>query len=192
MTRFQSSVGCPTWITCKDRINLRQANDFENMPNVNPHEPLLPSLLDRLIDFDPDQSSEPLWRGSYRVDELRDDVRRDLEALLNTRHGRNDLLTQPAELGVSCLTFGLPDFTGLIGGGIENSERVRLIVENAVRNFEPRLTNVSVVIREPENEFDRNIRMTIHAVLRVDPIVELVTFDTTLETLSGSCQVIPT
>lgn len=162
------------------------------MPTANSQQPLLPSLLDRLIDEEPDQSSEPLWRGSYRLDELREHVRRDLEHLLNTRHGRLDLVTKSPELAISTLTFGLPDFTGIIGGGLENREHLRSAVEKAVRDFEPRLTNLVVVIRDPENEFDRNIRLTIQAVLWVDPIVELVTFDTTVEASSCTCEVHPT
>jgi type VI secretion system protein ImpF len=161
------------------------------MPTANSQQPLLPSLLDRLIDVEPDQSSEPLWRGSYRLDELREHVRRDLEYLLNTRHGRLDLVTQPGELAVSTLSYGLPDFTGIIGGGVETRERIRATVERAVRDFESRLTNVVVVVREPEYEFDRNIRLTIQAVLCVDPIMELVTFDTTVEASSGTCEVRP-
>ena len=161
------------------------------MPTTDSQQPLLPSLLDRLIDMDPDQSSEPLWRGSYRLDELREHVRRDLEFLLNTRHGRIDLVTRPGELSVSTLSFGLPDFSNIIGDGLESKERIRALVERAVIDFEPRLKNVSVVIRPPEDEFDRNIRLTIQAVLRVDPISEFVTFDTTVETASGACQVRP-
>jgi type VI secretion system protein ImpF len=161
------------------------------MSPVNNQQPLLPSLLDRLIDLDPDQSTEPLWRGSYRLDELREHVRRDLEFLLNTRHGRFDLLAEPCELSISTLTFGLPDFTGIIGGGVETRERIRRVVETAVRNFEPRLRDVQVVVRDSENSFDRNVRLTIQAVLCVEPIFEAVTFDTNVEPTTGTCEVRP-
>ena len=161
------------------------------MPPFDSQQPLLPSLLDRLVDTEPEQSSEPLWRGSYRIDELREHVRRDLEYLMNTRHGRDDLVTRSSELSVSTLSYGLPDFTGMIGGGVEASERIRSVVERAVRDFEPRLTNVQVEVRDPEFAYDRNIRLTIHATLSVYPIVELVTFDTNLEPVSGNCEVRP-
>lgn len=161
------------------------------MTSARSQQPLLPSLLDRLIDAEPDQSTEPLWRGSYRIEELREHVRRDLEYLLNTRHGRFDLLAQPGELSVSTLSYGLPDFTGIVGGGLESRERIRATVERAVRSFEPRLANVQVVIRDPEQQIDRNIRLTIQAVLCVDPVVELVTFDTTVEATTGTCEVEP-
>ncbi|WP_010585389.1 type VI secretion system baseplate subunit TssE [Schlesneria paludicola] len=164
---------------------------IREMPPVNPQQPLLPSLLDRLIDEDPERTSDPLWRGSYRLEELREHVRRDLEFLLNTRHGRYDLLNQPCELSVSSLSYGLPDFTGVIGGGMEYNERVRLTVERAIRDFEPRLRNVRVEVRKPEFEYDRNMHLTIHAMLSVDPILEHVTFDTTVEASSGTCEVRP-
>jgi len=159
------------------------------MPPLDSQQPLLPSLLDRLVDLEPDRSSEPLWRGSYRIDELRNDVCRDLEFLLNTRHGRLDLVESPGELAVSVLSYGVPDVTGIIGGGVETRERIRSSIERVVRNFEPRLTNVIVELRDPENEFERNIRLTIHATLYVDPIVELVTFDTTVEATTGTCEI---
>lgn len=161
------------------------------MTSASSQQPLLPSLLDRLIDSEPDQSSEPLWRGSYRIEELREHVRRDLEYLLNTRHGRYDLLKPPGELAVSTLSYGLPDFTGDVGGGLEARERVRSTVERAVQSFEPRLANVQVVVRNSEEPVDRNIRLTIQAVLCVDPVVEPVTFDTTVEATTGTCEVKP-
>lgn len=160
------------------------------MPPIQPQQPLLPSLLDRLFDDDPDQSTEPLWRGSYRVEELREHVRRDLEFLLNTRHGRYDLLTPGREMAVSTLAYGLPDFTGMIGGGLEARERIRSSVEQSIRDYEPRLQNVQVSVVDSE-ELDRNVRLNIRAVMCVNPIEEPVMFDTTVESTNGSCEVRP-
>jgi len=161
------------------------------MPPIAPQQPLLPSLLDRLFDDEPDQSTEPLWRGSYRVDELREHVRRDLEFLLNTRHGRADLLDPARELAISSLSYGLPDFTGVIGGGLESRERIRASVERSIRDFEPRLQGVQVVVVDSEFEHDRNVRLSIRALLCVNPIEEPVLFDTTVESSSGTCEVRP-
>lgn len=152
-------------------------------------QPLMPSLLDRLVDDEPGQSSEPLWRGSYRLDQLQEDVRRDLESLLNTRHARWDLLNAHGELAQSTLTYGLPDFASWIGAGPELQERLRVDLEHALQAFEPRLTNIRVVVRDPEQQYDRNIRLTIQAILRVDPIVEAVTFDTVVESATGTCEI---
>jgi type VI secretion system protein ImpF len=153
------------------------------------HHPLMPSVLDRLLDDEPGQSTEPLWRGSYRLEHLREDVRRDLEALLNTRHARQDLLKARGETAQSTLTYGLPDFTSWIGAGPELQAQLRDELASALQAFEPRLTNVRVIVREPEQQYDRNIRLTIQAVLHVDPVVEAVTFDTVVESLTGNCEI---
>lgn len=153
------------------------------------HHPLMPSLLDRLMDDEPGQSTEPLWRGSYRLEGLREDVRRDLESLLNTRHSRRDLLKAQGETAQSTLTYGLPDFTSWIGAGPELQAQLRDELAAALQAFEPRLTNVRVIVRQPEEQYDRNIRLTIEAVLHVDPVVEAVTFDTVVEASTGTCQI---
>jgi type VI secretion system protein ImpF len=49
---------------------------------------ILPSILDRLIDDEPDNSEESLSRRFQDVSELRQAVARDLEAMLNTRRRR--------------------------------------------------------------------------------------------------------
>lgn len=161
------------------------------MPSVDTQQPLLPSVLDRLIDSEPDQTREPLWRGSYRIEELREHVRRDLEFLLNSRHGRYDLLAPPGELSISVLAYGLGDFTGLVGGGSDTRERIRATVQRAIADYEPRLQGVTVEVSGTELEFDRNVRLTIRATLNVYPVVEPVTFDTTVEAATGNCEVRP-
>lgn len=159
------------------------------MPQVDSQHPLLPSLLDRLIDFEPDVSSEPLWRHTFTLGELKEQVRRDLEFLLNTRHARTDLTEQQCQLSRSCLTYGLPDFTSWTVGGPQALERLRRAVEQAIHDFEPRLTDVQVVVREPEQQYDRSFHLTIQAVLHVEPVIEPVAFDTVVETSTGVCDV---
>ncbi len=150
---------------------------------------LMPSLLDCLLDDKPEQISEPLWKRSYRLDQLREDVRRDLEFLLNTRHGRGDLIDARGEMAQSTLTYGLPDFTSWTGAGPELQDRLRMELERVLNVFEPRLTNVRVIVREPEQQYDRSIRLTIEAVLHVEPVVEAVTFDTVVESSTGTCEI---
>ena len=152
--------------------------------------PLLPSVLDRLIDLEPDVSREPLWKYSFGMSELKEQVRRDLENLLNARHTRPDLADGPRDLARSILTFGLSDFTSWMDGHADSRERLRLIVERTIATFEPRLTHVQVKIEDPSREeFDRNLHLTIHAVLHMEPIVEPVTFDTLVEPSTGACDV---
>ena len=52
---------------------------------VDPKKLLRPSILDRLIDEEPDRAVEAPGTGEQKLGQLRSAVRRDLEALLNTR-----------------------------------------------------------------------------------------------------------
>ena len=161
-------------------------------------EQLVPSLLDRLTDDEPGVSTEARWHHSISIEQLKDLVRRDLEALLNTRHSRIDL-TDPigkggrrekvTHLAISSLTFGVPDFTASGVAGQEDRERVRRNVEFAIKRFEGRLRDTRVVLIERESEHDMTIRLTIHSKLNLDPTPEPISFDTVVHTNQGSCSI---
>lgn len=152
-------------------------------------DPLLPSILDRLIDLDPQANEEPLWSRSHTVQSIRDSVGRDLEALLNTIHTRSDLVDQRGELAESVLTYGLPDFTASGMDGSDERTRLELSVEQAVRMFEPRLKQVTVTVHPLQSFKDRQLHMTIEAILHVEPLVEGVKFDAVVETSNYTCTV---
>jgi type VI secretion system protein ImpF len=52
-------------------------------------------------------------------------------------------------------------------------------VEDAISKFEPRLADVRVSL-EPLKEHDRNVRFRVDALLKMDPALAPVTFDTVL------------
>ncbi len=151
--------------------------------------PLLPSLIDRLFDDEPDVSSEPLWRQSYTVRQLKEDVRRDLEALLNTRHTRRDLLEQGGELVKSTLTYGVQDVTSIGLEAKTEHGRLKAVVEDAIRRFEPRLTNLRVTVSPVESGIERTLHITVDAVLHVEPIAERVLFDSVVHASNGTWEV---
>src|SRR5215469_9145190 len=124
-------------------------------------DPLLPSIIDRLFDDAPDVSTEPAWSWTQDLRELKQSVVRDLEALLNTRQTRSELLldSPPAEIANSVLTYGLPDLTSAKVDSPEAREALRRAVEEAIRRFEPRLVDVRVQSHEPEGPFDRVLRL---------------------------------
>lgn len=138
------------------------------------------SLLDRLIDGEPDQSREvpPTARQALRM--AIDGVRRDLEDLLNCREAWIDDVREYEHTSRSILAYGLsgidsdPDEMHLSG-------QVARDIEHAIATFEPRLTAVSVIEDTPRGG-ERALRFRIEAVLRLDPIREPVTFDTVLRT----------
>lgn len=154
-------------------------------------DPLLPSILDRLLDDAPDVSTEPPWSWTQDLQELKRAVVRDLEALLNTRQARLELLrdSPEAEIAQSVLTYGLPDLTSAKIDGPEAREAVRRGVEDAIRRFEPRLIDVRVQAHDPDGPHDRVLRLTVEAWLAMDPDPVPVTFDTVVESATGVYQV---
>jgi len=141
----------------------------------------VPSLLDRLLDDDPEVSKEPV---TSRIQDLRayeGAVARDLEALLNSRHETlEELPSEFVEVNRSLVTYGLPDLTSLSLLSQDDRNRIRRAVEQAITVFEPRLLRVRVALEAPR-ERDRGLHFRIDALLRVDPTPEPVTFDAVLQ-----------
>jgi type VI secretion system protein ImpF len=149
----------------------------------------MPSILDRLLDDDPDVSTEPQWRQSLNLREYQQTVLRDIENLLNSRQARPELSVELPEASKSVLTYGMPDFAAAGVASQEERDQIRRAVQLAVERFEPRLRQVQVELHEPETRFDRKLRMTIRAVLWVQPNPQAITFDTIVMPSSGSCTV---
>jgi len=141
---------------------------------------VVPSLLDRLIDLDPESKRE-VQRSSWEAErELKVSLCRDLTAILNTRRAEEDFPPGYEEATNSLLSFGVSDFTSYdLKNGIEQ-ERVRRSIERAVRQFEPRLARVTVSIEEPD-PLKPVLQFQIAALLRIEPAAGPVVFDVTLQ-----------
>lgn len=117
----------------------------------------------------------------YSVQQLKQSVSRDIEALLNTRR---ELLTnlppEYQELPRSLLTYGLPDFTSRSLQNHVDRKSIRREIEQNVAFFEPRLKAVKVIIEDPK-KFEQALYFRIDALLRVDPNPEAVSFDAVLQ-----------
>lgn len=145
-------------------------------------------MLDRLIDFDPTNQNEAPKSRSQDLKELKQAVRRDLEWLLNTRHGIEEVAEDLQEVSKSLAKFGLPDFTGLSSKNDEDRKDLIRNVETALKLFEPRFMNLNVTLEEV-NMVDRGVKFRIQATLRVEPTPEPVVFDTILQVGSGEFEV---
>ncbi|HEX4128838.1 MAG TPA: type VI secretion system baseplate subunit TssE [Pirellulales bacterium] len=159
------------------------------MAKLESQQPLLPSLVDRLIDTEPDVSTEPAWRQAQSLREFEMGVLRDLENLLNTRRVRSDLVGSDGEIARSVLTYGLPELTATGVGSQAERELLRRAVEEAITRFEPRLRQVRATLHEPRNDYDRVLRLTVDGLLWVEPNPLPITFDTIVQPASGQCSV---
>jgi type VI secretion system protein ImpF len=149
---------------------------------------ITPSIVDRLLDFEPTNPNEASKSRSQGLRELKQAVRRDLEWLLNTRHGADKVPESLEEVSKSLATFGLPDFTGSSSQNDDDRRGLIRNVETALRIFEPRFINLKVSLEEV-NEVERGVKFRIEATLRVEPTPEPVVFDTILQVGSGEFEV---
>ncbi len=146
------------------------------------------SVLDRLIDYEPEMSREAAASRSKNLRILKQAVRRDLEWLLNTRQNP-ELSAELKEVQSSVAAYGLPDFTNLAARNPSDQQRLRRAIEKAVEDFEPRLEGVVVVFDAADSGSERAVRFRIDGRLKVDPAPEPVVFDTLLEVGSGEFEV---
>ena len=151
---------------------------YERDPNVTL------SVLDRLVDTDPYNRSDPPLSRANSLRQLKANLRRDLEWLLNTRR-RPDAVTEGStELSRSLFNYGLPDLTSLGVHSVHDQNRLLWMLETAVTYFEPRLMGVRVTL-EPVPGTARMLRFQIQGMLKMDPAPERVSFDTVLELTKG-------
>jgi type VI secretion system protein ImpF len=159
------------------------------MATLPTDQPLLPSVLDRLLDDEPDIRRDPAQSPHQLLREVKQAVRRDLQNLLNTRRRCLPLPPNLTELEESLVNYGMPDFTEVNMGSGEGRQRLRQILEEVIRRCEPRFKTVSVQLLESEDPLDRTLRFRVDALLYAVPAPEPVAFDTTLETATGTVEV---
>jgi type VI secretion system protein ImpF len=145
---------------------------------------ITPSILDRLVDYEPDMSREAPRSQAQSLADLKKSVKRDLEWLLNTRHNGIEIPETLEELSDSLAIYGLPDLASLSVTDKNQQSRLIKSIETALRTFEPRFLNVKVAL-EPIDNTDRQLRFRIEAHLDVEPVPEPISFDTVLQVGSG-------
>ena len=134
---------------------------------------LIPSLFDRLTDYEPKNSREvppPQWE---QFQNYKDSVARDLTNLLNIRRSEEDIPEEFENVRESLVAYGVQDFTM----APMDREEIRRAIERAIRIFEPRLSRVQVELA-PAGDFKLAFR--ISGMLRVDVGLEPVIYDAEL------------
>ncbi len=159
------------------------------MTRVRPDQPLMPSVLDRLIDEDPASTQEVPKSRTQVLRELKQSVRRDLENLLNTRRCWTGFPDHLEELGQSLVNYGIPDISGADLASDEQREEFCRTLEDVIRHFEPRFAKLSIEIQEQAEMLDRTLRLRIDGLLHATPAPEPVVFDSSVETATGTVEV---
>jgi type VI secretion system protein ImpF len=145
------------------------------------------SVMDRLIDAEPENRMENPLSRAQSVRLLKNSVRRDLEWLLNTRRIADAPDEGLKEINRSAYVYGLPDLSSVSVGSSGDRNRLVRNVLATINTFEPRLANVRLVLVETPDSSKKDVRLRIEAMLRMDPVPEPISFDTVIELKSGNC-----
>ena len=151
------------------------------MRGSDPNPRLVSSVLDRLLEDSVQTVAALPPSDGADLRQLTLDVGRDLENLLNTRRRCKACPPELQELNRSLIDYGIPDFTGLNMGAEAEQEQMRLAIERAIRQFEPRLANVVVAVQRNVDRADRRLHLRITGVLRTEPVPERVVFDSEVQ-----------
>ena len=142
------------------------------------------SVLDRLIDQEPDVPSEPVQYRLTDFGRVKAMVIRDIENLLNSKSTISPPPPAYRELNKSVYIYGLKDFTSLNPKSPSVRQQLGQEIKNKILQFEPRLRNVTVTIEAPA-EGERTVRFKIAGLLVLDPLAEPVAFDTYFDITRG-------
>jgi len=159
------------------------------MPRPDPDLAVTASILDRLIDLNPDVSADPPANRSQSVRQLKAALRRDLEWLLNTRRNPDEVPEAYEELFRSLYHYGLPYVTSMALNSPRDRQRLLRLIEQTIDIFEPRLAATRVRAVENSGSGPRILRFQIEALLKMDPAPEQILFDTVLQLNSGEYQI---
>lgn len=143
------------------------------------------SILDRLINERPDQEKENEKQRHQLINEIKDGVRRDLEQLLNTRYRAISPPQHCHELEKSLVNYGLPDLNTFNFVNGSSREQFCLIVEEHIKNFEPRFKSVTVCIPDDSSLMGDCLNFRIEAIMYADPAPEEIVFNSSLEPISN-------
>jgi type VI secretion system protein ImpF len=134
-----------------------------------------PGLLDRLMGEDGRAGA------GLSIEQLKDSVARDLEALLNTRAAiPSEKFDEYPHARGSIVNYGLADFAGMCLTSSEDREAICAALKRAIETHEPRLTDVTAALEEDEVGINR-LNFVITAKLRVNPSAEPVNFNAVLQ-----------
>jgi len=120
-----------------------------------------PGLIDRLL-------GTPTRVGNTQralIEEMKDMVARDLEALLNTRSVLPDELLEPyPECAASIVSYGLIDFADLSLSSPTDRAHICACIESVIARHEPRLKHVKAALELREDTVNR-LNFSITALL---------------------------
>lgn len=157
------------------------------MPELNRDDLLVTSVLDRLLDDEPQSARDQPRQQHSVLRDLKKNVCRDLHDLLNTRSRSGNWPPGCESLEESLANYGIPDFANV------HPDEFRKLVEQVIRRYDKRFKEVKVRLVEPaasrSGRIERTLKFRIDALLYAEPSPEPLVFDSELEPVNGTIAV---
>ncbi|MGO7531232.1 type VI secretion system baseplate subunit TssE [Rhizobium leguminosarum] len=139
------------------------------------------SILDRLIDEAPDRTVDPPMSFVDQIRDVREAIRRDLEALLNTRRCPATPPAALSELSDALVSYGVD---GIVSANLMTDQaklKLAQAIERRIALFETRLSDVRVTILKSRTMTERALRMRIQATFRLHEGMPPISFESTID-----------
>lgn len=163
------------------------------MPSLTAQERLQPSLLDRLLDDEPDHRKESLEDRVMTKQALRQAVLRDLGWLFNVTNLSDELEPDRYPQSIkSVVNFGLPPLSGQYASTVQRSSIERAI-RDAILEFEPRLlghtVQVELIMDRSVLDMHNQVSVRIRGMLWAQPVPLEILLRTEIDLEEGRIQV---
>ena len=161
------------------------------MADPSSRERLLPYLIDRLTDDQPNARQESLTGRTWSLRQAHAAVLRDLGWLLNTtRRPSIANLDEYPEAAKSVLNYGLPDLCGLTASGI-SARQLETALKTAIVQFEPRVMKNTLTIRTVQSDDSGRpnaVGLEIKGEIWASPMPDSLFVKTEVDLESGHCE----
>ena len=150
-------------------------------------ERLQPSILDRLTDDEPKNTSENVGSRVIDIRRLREIIQRDLSWLLNTNNLESQIDAEKyPNVCKSVINYGVPDTTGDFST-LSRAENVREAIRAAIELFEPRILEGSLNVIGRSRDIGREslIAFDIVADMWAEPVPTELYLRSQFDTTTG-------
>jgi type VI secretion system protein ImpF len=134
---------------------------------------LTPSLLDRLLDDEPNREEEGPLTEQATLRLVKHGLQRDVENLLNSRRSIQSISPSFEELADSLVNYGLSRPHSSEVKRLRSQASLCQLIADTIRRFEPRLQEVRVFPNLPASSPPRSdgiMKFTIEGFLTVTPL----------------------
>ena len=166
---------------------------MRDVPTAGLQDHLQPSLIDRLIDEEPERREENARSRTLTIKQLKSIVLRDLENLLNAfSFDRIEELADYPEVVTSVVNYGAPDVAGRLSSA-GDARKMERSIRDAIERFEPRILKDTLRVRVIEDTSEKPdkslLRFEIEGELWAEPAPLHLLLTSTVDRETGRAEI---